>query len=276
MSASATEVAHSLVKSFETSTEVASPYRHWLLKDCLPQSTVDEILGLPISAPDLGGVSGKRELHNNSRHYFDVPNREKFASAESVAAALQDQGVTSAIERIFDIKLDGTYLRIEFAQDIDGFLAGAAHRHRRQGLHVPALSVDGSLPRGPRHRHLRQRQEVGRPLAVRLQRGDDLRALQHHLPRLLKRASSTVCASRWSSTMSPTTGVRASSSPIPSSRCAAANRSAPDAGGPGDLDRTTSGAPSGARSAFGGSRRLLYEGCRAAALACAPVAERLR
>ncbi|MEI9902056.1 MAG: hypothetical protein WDN31_20325 [Hyphomicrobium sp.] len=86
MSASASEVAATLLESFRTSVEGASPYRHWFLKGCLPQSTVDEILGLPISASDLGGVSGKRELHNATRHYFDVANRGNYQSAEAVAS----------------------------------------------------------------------------------------------------------------------------------------------------------------------------------------------
>jgi len=121
MSASANEVAESLLHSFRTSVEEGSPYRHWFLKDCLPASTVEEILALPISAPDLGGVSGKRELHNATRHYFDVPARAQHPCAEAVAAALQDKRVTTTIEKTFGVKLDGTYLRIEFAQDIDGF-----------------------------------------------------------------------------------------------------------------------------------------------------------
>jgi hypothetical protein len=121
MSASADKVVHSLLESFRTGAREETPYRHWFLKNCLPQATVDEILALPISAADLGGVSGKRELHNNSRHYFDVPAREQHDCAESVASALQDRRVTSEIEKIFGINLDGTYLRIEFAQDVDGF-----------------------------------------------------------------------------------------------------------------------------------------------------------
>jgi hypothetical protein len=121
MSASANEVAATLLESFHNATRAENPYRHWFLNDCLPQSTVDEILALPISAADLGGVSGKRELHNNSRHYFDVANRTEHACAEAVAAALQSVKVTSQIEKTFGVKLDGTYLRIEFAQDVDGF-----------------------------------------------------------------------------------------------------------------------------------------------------------
>ena len=121
MSTPASEVVSSLLTSFRTALEERSPYRHWFLQSCLPAATVDEILALPISASDLGGVSGKRELHNATRHYFDVGNRQMYGCAASVAEALQDPRVTSAIERKFGINLNGTYLRIEFAQDVDGF-----------------------------------------------------------------------------------------------------------------------------------------------------------
>ena len=76
---------------------------------------------LPFDAPSLDGVSGKRELHNNTRKYFDVENRERFPVCEAIAQAFQDKRVTSHIEKAFGTDLKGTYLRIEFAQDIDGF-----------------------------------------------------------------------------------------------------------------------------------------------------------
>ena len=39
----------------------------------------------------------------------------------SFNAALQDKRVTGAIDRIFGTKLAGTYLRVEYAQDTNGF-----------------------------------------------------------------------------------------------------------------------------------------------------------
>ena len=121
MQASVNETARSLLDSFARASERRDPYRHWFVKDCLPPSTVDEILNLPFAAADLGGVSGRRELHNPERHYFDAANRDRFACVASVAAAFQLRQVTSAIERIFGAKLGDLYLRIEFAQDVDGF-----------------------------------------------------------------------------------------------------------------------------------------------------------
>jgi hypothetical protein len=97
------------------------PYVHWLVRNCLPGDTVDDILALPFEAPSLDGVSGKRELHNNTRKYFDVENRRQFPVCEAVSQAFQGERVTGLIERAFGTNLDGTYLRIEFAQDIEGF-----------------------------------------------------------------------------------------------------------------------------------------------------------
>jgi hypothetical protein len=98
-----------------------APYPHWVLKNCFPDDTIEDILGLPFPAPSLDGVSGKRELHNATRKYFDVENRDKFASVNAVSEAFQDKRITDMIEKTFGTDLSGTYLRIEFAQDTDGF-----------------------------------------------------------------------------------------------------------------------------------------------------------
>src|SRR6187455_2027520 len=118
---SADDVVRSFVKSVNTGKRFEKPYRHWLVRDCLPADTVDDVLALPFEAPSLDGVSGKRELHNNTRKYFDVENRKNFPVCEAIAKAFQDERVTSHIENVFGTDLEGTYLRIEFAQDIDGF-----------------------------------------------------------------------------------------------------------------------------------------------------------
>jgi hypothetical protein len=118
---SAEDVVQTFLKSIDNGQRSDRPYRHWSLRGCFPSDTVDDILALPFEAPSLDGVSGKRELHNNTRKYFDVENREQFPVCEAVAQAFQDPRVTRHIEKAFGTNLKGTYLRIEFAQDIDGF-----------------------------------------------------------------------------------------------------------------------------------------------------------
>jgi hypothetical protein len=117
----AEDVVRTFIRSVDTAKRSEEPYRHWFLQSCLPSDTVDDILGLPFPAPSLDGVSGKRELHNNTRKYCDIENRKSFPVCEAVAQAFQDERVTGHIEKMFGTDLAGTYLRIEFAQDIDGF-----------------------------------------------------------------------------------------------------------------------------------------------------------
>ena len=114
-------VVQSLRQSFETSTRTDTPYPHWFLKHCLPADVAKEVISLPFAAPSLEGVSGKRELHNKTRTYFDAENQGRFSSVKAVAEGLQDPRTTSMIEQRFGIKLAGSYLRIEYAMDIDGF-----------------------------------------------------------------------------------------------------------------------------------------------------------
>jgi hypothetical protein len=111
----------SLLDSFGSAKRQEQPYRHWFLQHCLPADAVDQIIALPFEAPALDGISGKRELHNNTRKYFDAENRGRFPVCEGFAQAFQDRRVTDKIVNQFGSKLDGTYLRIEYAQDTDGF-----------------------------------------------------------------------------------------------------------------------------------------------------------
>ena len=121
MSASSHAVAEQLNHSFESSVRTETPYPHWILSNCLPPDTATEVIALPFEAPPLEGISGKRELHNKTRTYFDTANQARFASVKAVSEALQDRSTTGMIEKRFGITLGGSYLRIEYAMDVDGF-----------------------------------------------------------------------------------------------------------------------------------------------------------
>ena len=114
-------VVSSMAASIASAERHEQPYRHWFLKGCLPDAAVSDIQALPFEAPKLSGISGKRELHNATRRYFDVENRAIFPVCEAVAQGFQSPAMIKQIEANFTTKLDNTYLRIEFAQDINGF-----------------------------------------------------------------------------------------------------------------------------------------------------------
>lgn len=121
MTTTAETVIAALIGSFQRGQQIERPYRHWLLSNSLPEGMGDELTSLPFPPPALGGVSGKRELHNATRKYFDVENRSRYPVVEAFAQALQSRSVTRAVEDRFGARLSGTYLRLEYAQDTGGF-----------------------------------------------------------------------------------------------------------------------------------------------------------
>ena len=139
----------SLGASMDSARRHEQPYRHWFLQRCIPEDAVDPILGLPFPAPDLGGISGKRELHNATRKYFDVENRAKFPICEAFCQAFQDERVTNRIAKVFGSKLAGTYLRVEYGQDTDGFWL---EPHTDLGVKMFTMLL--YMSRNPQHRSL--------------------------------------------------------------------------------------------------------------------------
>ena len=107
--------------SIDTAKHIETPYRHWHLSHCLPEPAIDAILELPLAASRLEGVSGKRELHNKTRRYFDVGNAARYQVCAAFNAAFQSRELAECIARTFGTDLDGSYLRVELAQDTDGF-----------------------------------------------------------------------------------------------------------------------------------------------------------
>ena len=118
---SAEDIIRCFTESIANGDHDSTPYPHWVLKNCFPDDTIQDIQSLPFPAPSLDGVSGKRELHNATRKYFDVENRDRYGSVNAISEAFQDKRLTDLIEKAFGTDLSGTYLRIEFAQDTDGF-----------------------------------------------------------------------------------------------------------------------------------------------------------
>ena len=97
------------------------PYTHHLLDNVFPADVSDTLAELPFAPPVLNGVSGKRELHNDQRSYFDAAGVKRFPVMGAVAEALQSTRIATAIHSAFGAEIGGTFLRLEYAQDVDGF-----------------------------------------------------------------------------------------------------------------------------------------------------------
>jgi hypothetical protein len=111
-----------LLRSFASAKVCEHPFRNYHLLDVLPTDVLaGAIAELRFPAKALGGVSGKRELHNDSRRYLDAATLIACPFAQAIAGAYQDNETVDLIERMTGSNLGGCYLRIEFAQDTDGF-----------------------------------------------------------------------------------------------------------------------------------------------------------
>ncbi|PQA89421.1 2OG-Fe(II) oxygenase [Hyphococcus luteus] len=128
MAASATVPVPAEDRIFESFTAALAraerfeePYRHWLIRDVLPSDILEDLAALDFPLADVSDKSGKREYHNETRHYIDRENIAAHPQAAALAHAFQAPRMAGAVEAFFETDIEGTFLRIEYAQDMTGF-----------------------------------------------------------------------------------------------------------------------------------------------------------
>lgn len=115
------EITTVLSACLEQADRRTEPYRHWRLTHVLPEEVCAAIRALPFPPPQVEDTRGKRETHNSTRVFFSVENRARFAVCRDLAAALQQPSMVERLEATFETRLGGSFLRIEYCRDVDGF-----------------------------------------------------------------------------------------------------------------------------------------------------------
>ena len=115
------DVAAQFLDCLDRSARSEFPFRHWLLTRMLPAESCEAIVGLPIDARVHGDTMGRRETNNSLRVFFEPKNRAAYPVCADVAAALQSPAVVRRLQDLCGIDLTGSYLRIEYCLDTDGF-----------------------------------------------------------------------------------------------------------------------------------------------------------
>lgn len=134
----------SVTSSFTRTPAATTPYRHWLLKAFLPDDIAEALSVLPFEAPPLDGVSGKRELHNDTRQYFDAANNAKYPVCDAVARFFQSAATVRVLQDATGADLSDTNVRIEYAVDSDCFWL-----QPHTDLGVKRITILHYLPDGP-------------------------------------------------------------------------------------------------------------------------------
>jgi hypothetical protein len=114
------EIAH-LGAAIRHSASTTEPWRHRLATNFFPADMADALPRLPLNPPIAAAPSGRREYGNGQRIYFDRANMARFPLMRRVAEAMQSRAVVSTVQNAFGTALAGTFLRIEYALDTDGF-----------------------------------------------------------------------------------------------------------------------------------------------------------
>ena len=111
----------SLRAAMDAAEQRDTPYRHWLLRDVLPVAAVDAVCALPLTPPDIRDTEGRRETHNSSRLFFGAEAQARFPVCRDIVAALQSPQTVGYLQRQTGAVLHGSYLRVEYCLDTDGF-----------------------------------------------------------------------------------------------------------------------------------------------------------
>ncbi|MBF0504629.1 MAG: 2OG-Fe(II) oxygenase [Candidatus Omnitrophica bacterium] len=113
-------IATHFINSLRASRRDENPYLRWYCKEVFPEALCTAILVLPIAPPLLGRTDGTRGNYNDQRTFFTPELRSLYPVCEKLSQALQMPDVARQFEETCAIKADGTFLRLEYMQDLDG------------------------------------------------------------------------------------------------------------------------------------------------------------
>lgn len=116
----AASVASHFCKALRDADRMEKPYTHWKLTHVFPEEMCTGILTLPIAPPIVGDTDGTRDTYNNSRAFITPERREHFPACAVLAEALAMPEAAQQLEETTQIDAEGSFLRVEYIQDIDG------------------------------------------------------------------------------------------------------------------------------------------------------------
>lgn len=113
--------AATAVQAIENAERKTVPYTYWLFEGALPMETCQSIISLPIESAGEYDTQGKRDSHNELRRFVSPQMRARYKVFNEVANTFQDPVVVRAFEKLCNVSFSGSYLRIEYCQDKNGF-----------------------------------------------------------------------------------------------------------------------------------------------------------
>jgi hypothetical protein len=97
------------------------PFRHWRLHHVFPWVICAALLALPFAPPRIDDTRGKRETHNSARLFFSPEICGRFSVCREIVDGFRGPEVRRRLEAVCGVRLEGSFLRIEYCQDREGF-----------------------------------------------------------------------------------------------------------------------------------------------------------
>jgi hypothetical protein len=97
-----------------------TPYLHWTMEEVLPEALCLGLISLPIAPLLIDDCGGVRDRENGKRTFVTPSMRERFPLLEEFAQALQRPDIARLAGTTCGFQVDGSYLRMEYIQDVDG------------------------------------------------------------------------------------------------------------------------------------------------------------
>lgn len=97
------------------------PFRHWTFSNILPDALCDAVRALPFAPPAIEDTQGRRETHNSTRIFCGTEHQARFPACATLAATFQHPSVIATLDSLCGTTLTGSFLRIEYCLDSDGF-----------------------------------------------------------------------------------------------------------------------------------------------------------
>jgi hypothetical protein len=110
-----------LLNSLTSATSCGAPFRHWLASGVMEDGLCASLAGLAVPAPDATSFEGRRDGDNQSRFFLTPDVCARFDCCRRVVSMFKDPAVIRRLEETTGADLSGGQLRIEYAQDRDGF-----------------------------------------------------------------------------------------------------------------------------------------------------------
>jgi hypothetical protein len=121
MESSEKTVIADAVSAFKKAELKTVPYKYWLFENALPMQLCRDIISLPIEPAGEYDTQGKRDSHNELRRFASPEMQKEFGVFADLAHLFQNKEVIQSLETLCDVSFSGSYLRIEYCQDKNGF-----------------------------------------------------------------------------------------------------------------------------------------------------------